>query len=102
MNSSQYISDKMDDSDFDNNKMIYDHETNENAYNECFPQTTKKFNDTKRPQNSSLTEIMEQTSITLQTMSKEFNEMNDQNEKLRDENNKLKEDYDNLYREKIK
>ncbi|GBC08047.1 hypothetical protein RclHR1_07890014 [Rhizophagus clarus] len=101
MNSSQYISDKMDDSDFDNNKMIYDHETNENAYNECFPQTTKKFNDTKRPQNSSLTEIMEQTSITLQTMSKEFNEMNDQNEKLRDENNKLKEDYDNLYREKL-
>lgn len=106
MNSSHYIfaetlSDKMDDSDSDNNKMMYDPETDENVYDECFPQTTKKFYDIKRPENSSLTEIMEQTSITLKTMSKEMNEINDQNRKLLDENNKLKEDYDNLYREKL-
>jgi chromosome segregation ATPase len=105
MNSSRYtfdetLSDKMDDSGSDNNKMMYDPETDENIYNECFPQTTKKYNDMKSPENSSLTEIMEQTSETLKTMSKEFNEMNDQNRKLQDENNKLKEDCDNLYREK--
>ncbi|CAB4491843.1 unnamed protein product [Rhizophagus irregularis] len=106
MNSSHYtfaetLSDKMDDSDSDNNKMMYDPETDKNVYNECFPQTTKKFYDMKRPENSSLTEIMEQTSITLKTMSKEINEINDQNRNLQDENNKLKEDCDNLYREKL-
>ncbi|PKY39924.1 hypothetical protein RhiirA4_440356 [Rhizophagus irregularis] len=105
MNPSHYIfsetlSDKADDSDSGNNRMTYDPEMDENVYNECFPQTTKKFNDMKRPENSSLTEIMEQTSITLKNMSKEINEMNDQNSKLQDENIKLKEDYDNLYREK--
>ncbi|RIA82057.1 hypothetical protein C1645_863597 [Glomus cerebriforme] len=62
----------------------------------------KKNNDMKRLEieNSSLTKNLEQTSVTLKSMSEDFNKINDQNNKLQNENNKLKEDNDNLLKEK--